>query len=194
MRIEWRHSGGKTARDVHARLEELARAAVREGPICAPHCARAATCPCTRDCPRIPVTLSSDPQKYPIETNIAPLAFEIKRLGVFDPCWSCEGHNDSADKLRNAPAVWFYAHSVTHVRLLSESLSDIFYDNRLSRPWHVRLTFSDPDNVGTTFPLEPRSADEKSLYALRRDIMHLSEDIGWRMEKRAEALRRSIAP
>jgi len=52
---------------------------------------------------------------FPIESGIAPLVFELKRLGVFEPCWSCEGHNDPGGNLWKIPRVWFYCDSVVQV-------------------------------------------------------------------------------
>ncbi|WP_375201010.1 hypothetical protein [Hyphococcus sp.] len=193
MRIERRQDVARETRTIDDSLEEMAHAAIRSGPVCASNCARAGTCPCVRDCPHIPETLSSDPQNFPIEKGVAPLAFEIKKLGVFTPCWSCEGHNDADGAMRNAPAVWFYAHSVTHVRVLSDAVADMLYDKRLSSPWQVRLTFSDPGNLSAAFSLEP-VAGAPDLSALQRDLAHLAEDIDWRVSSRIAALKRSIAP
>ena len=192
MRIERPQDGAATEQAIADSLEEMTRAVIRSGPVCAPDCSRAGCSPCARNCPHIPQMLSSDPEVHPVEQAVAPLAFEIKKLGVFTPCWSCEGHNDANGVLRNAPAVWFYAHSVTHVRVLSEAISEMFYDKRLSSRWQVCLTFSDPDNAGTTFALEPASGVANALSPLRADLQALSEDIGWRMEKQQAALLRSI--
>lgn len=193
MRIERRHDIARETRTTDHSLEEMANAAIQTGPVCASECARAGTCPCTRDCPHISETLSSDPQNFPIEKRVAPLAFEIKKLGVFTPCWSCEGHNDAEGVMRNAPAVWFYAHSVTHVRILGDAVADMLYDKRLSSPWQVRLTFSDPGNLSAAFSLEPVPG-ASNLSALQRDLTHIAEDIDWRVSSRIKALKRSIAP
>ena len=79
---------------------------------------------CRRDCAKAPARLSSDPDRFPVEEKIAPLVFELKKLGVFFPCWSCEGHNDPSGKLWKLPRVWFYADSVVHLRLLSDAIND----------------------------------------------------------------------
>jgi len=193
MRIERNHEIVREARTVDDSLEEMTRAVIRSAPVCAHDCTRAGTCPCTRDCPHIPETLSSDPQNFPIEKGVAPLAFEIKKLGVFTPCWSCEGHNDAEGVMRNAPAVWFYAHSVTHVRILGDAIADMLYDKRLSSPWQVRLTFSDPDNLSAAFSLEPVPG-ASDLSALQLDLTHIAEDIDWRVSSRIAVLKRAIAP
>ena len=111
------------------------------GRVCRPECD--AVCPscsftfcaccCSCDCAYIPAVLTSDPN-FPIETMIAPLAFELKRLGVFEPCWSCEGHNDHDDKLWKIPRVWFNCASVVHVRLLSDVLKELEIDELINGP------------------------------------------------------------
>ena len=46
--------------------------------------------------------LSSDPERYPIEPGIVPLVFALRGLRVFEPCWSCEGHDATACDLEGA--------------------------------------------------------------------------------------------
>lgn len=193
MRIERREKLSGEAQGSDGSLDEMARAVIRSGPVCAPDCSRAGARACTRDCPHIPEMLSSDPQNFPIEKGVAPLAFEIKKLGVFTPCWSCEGHNDADGAVRNMPAVWFYAHSVTHVRVLNDAVADMFYDKRLSSPWQVRLTFADPDNKSVAFSLEP-VAGAQNLADLQCDLGRLAEDLDRRVAARARRLKRAIAP
>jgi len=60
------------------------------GPVSDPLCVEA--CPdysassgCHRDCEKAPLRLSSDPDAFPLEPLIAPLVFELKKLGVFYP-------------------------------------------------------------------------------------------------------------
>lgn len=122
-------------------------------------------------CPEAPKALTSDPVNYPIETGIVPLVFEMKRLGIFDPCWSCEGHLGPAGNLWKLPRVWFYCESLVHVRLLVDGLKDMEVAGRLSCGWRVAVTFSGPDNPETTFSLEPivESEDASLLPKLQAD-------------------------
>jgi len=113
-----------------------------------------------------------------VEPLVAPLVFELKKLGVFYPCWSCEGHDDQAGALMKIPRVWFYADSVVHIRGLVEAVGDLFNMRRLSVRWRVILTHSDSDNPDTTFSLEPESASESSLTALQGDLRVLAEELG----------------
>ncbi len=190
MRIERRQPRHGNLTGDREALEEMASAVIRQGPVCSPNCERAKCQHCSRDCPYIPQTLSSDPGRHPLEPKIAPLAYEIKKLGVFWPCWSCEGHNDQHDNLTKLPAVWFYACSVIHLRVLGESVSDMYYERQLSSPWQVRLCFSDPDNVSTTFSLEPApNGLEVTLCALQSDIARLAEQIEQRVIRKAECIK-----
>ncbi|MDJ0949419.1 MAG: hypothetical protein QNJ94_10900 [Alphaproteobacteria bacterium] len=122
--------------------------------------------------------LSSDPNGYPLEAGIAPLVFEFNRLGVFDPCWSCEGHIGTDGDLWKVPRVWFYAESVVHVRVLAECLQDLSIAGRLNGTWQVVVTYSDSDNADTAFSLEPVVKDPiPSLGALQRDVATIAEEL-----------------
>ncbi len=190
MRIERHHQHQELLTDQRAALEEMASSVVRQGPVCAPNCERAKCQSCSRDCPYIPKILSSDPATHPLEPKIAPLAFEIKKLGVFWPCWSCEGHNDQNNNLVKTPAVWFYAISVIHLRVLGESIADMSYENRLSKPWQLRLCFSDTDNLSTTFSLEPvLNGPPVTLCALQNDITRIAEELETRVMRKAQSLK-----
>lgn len=190
MRIA-RHqkSADQTARNRDA-LDHFMASVIRHGPVCTPTCDRAECQPCSRACPHIPQKLSSDPANHPIEPNIAPLAFEIKRLGVFTPCWSCEGHNDQLNNLVKTPAVWFYANSTVHLRVLGEAVSDIFYDRQISAPWRVRLGFTEADSPSTVFALEPdKERTDLTLSALHHDIGRIAEQLEPRMMRKAEHMK-----
>lgn len=92
--------------------------------------------------------LTSD-AAFPIEPLIAPLVYEMKRSGAFEPCWSCEGHNGADGALLKAPTVWFYC-APSYLRLLAGGLARL----RLHAPWRVVITHSDTDNPEPTFALE----------------------------------------
>lgn len=131
---------------------------------------------CHRFCQAAPLRLSSDPTS-PLEPQIAPLTFELKRLGVFHPCWSCEGHNDEAGQLWKLPRVWFYANSVVHIRALGEAIDRLYLEKRIKARWHVVLTYSDADNPDTTFSLEPEPAAGVQLSALQADARTIAENL-----------------
>ena len=172
MRIARRHGGRSDRQGLRSELHEIPRSDDRRGrPICGPACTRRGAPDCSRHCPDIPRALSSDPDNFPLETRIAPLVFELKRLAVFEPCWSCEGHNGADGTLWKIPRVWFYCRSVVHLRLLADSVKRLFLARKLTTPWHVVITFSDGDNAETTFSLEPSlDRNRPDLTTIQRDI------------------------
>ncbi|MBL4615627.1 MAG: hypothetical protein JKY27_12235 [Magnetovibrio sp.] len=180
MKIRPRTGVQKQKQTVH---DEVARAR-RLGPLLDPVCVQ--DCPdfnpgnpCHRMCSWAPLRLSSEPQDAPLETGIVPLVFELKKLGVFEPCWSCEGHNDAQSVLWKHPRVWFYSDSVVHVRALSIALNKLFANGALSAPWVVMVTFSDADNPDTTFSLEPSSlVAGAKLVDLKADVGVIAENLG----------------
>lgn len=200
MRIERRDSPADRARKLASDIAQAAKASGVEGRVCGPGCtfkcsqcgATACQCDCSPDCAEAPRALSAEPDHYPIEPAIVPLVFEMKRLGLFRPCWSCEGHLRPDGSLWKLPSVWFYCSSQVHVRLLSQGLSHLKAARELSAPWHVAVTFSDPDNPETTFALEPsRSGDgELSLPALRKDAGVIARGLNKMMNDEARTLQR----
>ncbi len=163
MRIERRDSTPDRTRRLS---DEIAEAAVPEGidgRVCSQTCAvicpgcgsTGCQCACSAHCPEAPRALSSDPDKYPVEPGIMPLVFEMKRLDMFRPCWSCEGHLHPDGSLWKVPRVWFYCDSMVHIRLLADGLKDMESSGLIRAPWQVVVTFSDSDNPETTFSVEP---------------------------------------
>jgi len=132
--------------------------------------------------------LSSEGERDPIEPLIAPLVFELRKLGVFYPCWSCEGHTNAAGELWRIPNVWFYSDSVVHVRALADVVSHLYAARQLSARWHVVLTYSDAANPDTTFSLQPDPAAGSSLGALQRDLQVMAGELGHRFWRACDAL------
>ena len=134
-----------------------------DGRICGARCtlvcpqcgSTACRCTCSPQCAEAPRALSSDPDRYPIEPAVLPLVFEMKRIGLFEPCWSCEGHLGTDGALWKLPRVWFYCDSMAHLRLLADLLDALEFSHRLAVRWQVVVTFSNADNPHTTFSLEP---------------------------------------
>jgi len=168
-------------------VEQEVRRAHELGPLRDPVCTD--DCPqfdalagCRRDCAEAPKRLSSEGEKYPVEPLVAPLVFEVKKLGMFEPCWSCEGHLGPTGELWKVPRVWFYSDSVIHVRALANAVAEMFNSKdpqkKLSARWHVVLTHSDADNPDTTFSLEPQwSEADKTLPGLQNDLKILAEGL-----------------
>jgi hypothetical protein len=178
LRIEPRHD----AAALRSLVEDDVRRARAPGPTPDPVCC--GNCPdyrpatgCHRDCPAAARRLSSEGEHSPVEPLVAPLVFELKKLGVFHPCWSCEGHTDQAGNLSKTPRVWFYADSVVHVRALADAINRLFYARRLAARWQLVLTYSDPTNPDTTFSLEPEPVADRPLRVLQGDLRVLADEL-----------------
>jgi hypothetical protein len=142
-----------------------------------PQCGSAScACRCSPYCPDAPRALSAEPDRYPIEAGIVPLVFAMRRQGYFTPCWSCEGHLYTDGAIGKLPCVWFYSESTLHLRLLASGLHKLKHIGRLRASWQVAVTFSDVNNLDTTYALEPaQPLDPKlTLDDLRKDIVEIA--------------------
>lgn len=185
MRIHRRDLTSAQIKAVEAALADLD--AERPGRICGAQCdmvcptcgSVSCQCHCNAQCPDIPAQLSSDPEKYPVEDVVAPLVFELKRLGVVEPCWSCEGHNGLDGKLWKRPAVWFFCDSVTHLRLLADAVEGLYTSRQMNHQWRIRTTYSETDTPDSVFSLEPDKYDlgEAKLETLHADLEVLASNI-----------------
>ncbi len=100
MRIGRRDLSLFRSRGLGAEVARMAEGRLPAGRVCGESCAfrceqcgsTRCNCECSQHCPRAAHALSEDPDRHPIEPGIQPLVFAMKRLGVFTPCWSCEGH------------------------------------------------------------------------------------------------------
>lgn len=178
MKIERRKKSNNRASRFREDIGDILDGESDRAPVCAPDCPVATLANCSRHCADVPRMMSSEGEEYPLEDHIAPLAYELKRLGVFHPCWSCEGHNGPDGKLWKKPQVWFYCSSVVHVRVLANAVAKLHRTRNLSVHWRVALTFSDDDNADSTFSLEPKLDSEQPLLTtLRRDINTITEHL-----------------
>lgn len=153
-------------------------------------------CACSPDCPDLPRVLSPEPDLYPIEEAIAPLVFEMKRTGIFTPCWSCEGHlSPNSAALWKIPQVWFYCDSVVHLRLLAEMLSQLKIDKVTQAQWEIAVGFSDANNPDTTFALRPQMKPDHgySLWQLQADAAALAKNLESALAQKAEKLQSQTA-
>ena len=188
MRIGRRGCIGADPTDVRAELDEILKFEPCPDSVCGAACQIPDPRNCSKSCPDIPNILSSDPEKFPLESRIAPLVYELKRLGVFEPCWSCEGHNKPDGSFWKRPQVWFYAHSVVHLRVLANGIKEIHLREKLNVPWKIAVTFSDSNNAETTFSLRPRiDRDDITLIPLQNDVDAIASAL--HAQVRAEALK-----
>ncbi len=181
---------------IHGEAHGEARDGRPCGTLCTTKCpvcgATDCRCACSRTCANIPLMLSSEPDMLPLEAKIAPLVYEMNRLGFFRPCWSCEGHMGKDGTLWKTPRVWFYSASQVHVRLLAESLQELRIQKRLKVPWRVGVTFSDEGNLDTTYALEPDMGllSNAGLDALQNDVAVIAEHLGTVIKEQARKLSR----
>lgn len=145
-------------------------------PICDPNCVDLNNKSCNRFCDKISNMLSSDP-KMPIETAIAPLVFELKRLVVFKPVWSCEGHEQFGE-IRKIPRVWFNCMSVTWLKLLGDILMHLYNQKKTIALWEVKSVSVGREDIGALFSLEPGNFDDKkTILDLQSDSTYLANNI-----------------
>ena len=146
-------------------------------------------------CLEAPRALSSEPECFPIEPGIVPLVFEMKRLGMFSPCWSCEGHSHPDGSLAKPPRVWFYSNAMVQVRLFANGLADLKFAKQLNASWNIVVTYSDPDNPDTAFSVEPiLAADSKiALRELQGDVATIARSLQAMMNGEAKKLLEATA-
>jgi len=192
MRIRKSDKAGAKKPEVKIDLQAMDGRMALSNPVCSPDCQKFHASACSAHCSDAPALLSSDPA-YPVEVAVAPLVFALKQMGVFDPCWSCEGHYDTSGNLWKLPRVWFYADSVVHVRVLSHAIKDMFHKGRISHNWEVSVTHSDDNNLATTFSLQPVLADgENSLGSLHRDIEAITQNLHAFVRKQVNLLQENL--
>lgn len=188
MRIARLKKSARQQDNVRRELDEITRAEPARPPVCSDECTKFEDKGCHMHCPDAPAMLSSEID-YPLEPKITPVVFELKRLAVFHPCWSCEGHEDKTGKLWKVPRVWFYAQSVVHVRLLADSMAELYLDGKLNASWEVVLTVTDTDNTDTSFSLQPNLKSEVvTLRELHQDLESIAAQLRQLVIRKAEEL------
>ncbi len=177
-----------------------------EGRVCGAHCkivcnscgSMKCQCMCAHDCKNLPRMLSSSPDDLPIEMDIAPLVFELRRTGFYTPCWSCEGHLGCDDKLWKLPQVWFTCESAVHLRLLADMLQTMEFRQQVRVPWAVMITHSDAGNPETTYTLRPHQGVRDCvgppvLTSLQADVVAIAHALSSGLAERARSLKFEMA-
>lgn len=130
-------------------------------------------CLCGSHCPNIAQVLSSEPEAFPIEANIAPLVYAITSLRVVETCWSCEGHPATNTQSMKIPQVWFNTPTETYASLIAKHLSTLRYKKKLNYVWEVMVNPFNADGVATTFIMKPDLTShpgEPDLPLLQKDL------------------------
>ena len=185
MKIDRHRQSNKSPETIRQALDQLL---VPKGSRTAPCQAACQVDPqdCSRHCSGIPTAMSSQPNEYPIEEKIAALVYELGRIGVFQPCWSCEGHLDSNGVLWKLPQIWFYADADLHVRLLADCLRMMAANRITAAEWEIALTRSALDDPETTYCLKPVIQKDTTLPLLQSDIVKLSEQLETKLVEAAQ--------
>ena len=187
MRIRKRCGSEREEQQIRSELAMAEQAKGVVGRICGSQCqdvcmscgSQKCQCMCAPKCPQAPHMLSSDPDRFPIEPAILPLVLEMKRQGLFHPCWSCEGHLGRDGSLWKLPRVWFYCDATTHLRLLADMVGALYDAKILKNRWQVVVISSAPDNPHTTFSLEPTCEPNRTLAlsTLQKDARLIADSL-----------------
>lgn len=123
--------------------------------------------------------MSSEPDKYPIETAILPLVYAFYTLRLTMPCWSCEGHNDPHGDIFKTPKLWFYSAHEFYPKLVAQYVSKLKGDRKLTNHWGIRVLPFSQSMYTTTYSLEPLdiNAEPTDLTSLQQDIKIIAQDL-----------------
>jgi hypothetical protein len=133
------------------------------------------------------MAMSSEPERYPIESKIVPLVYALFTSRLCVPCWSCEGHPASnVNGEEKYPAVWFYSRSLMYPRLISEYLDDMLFKKKIAHPWRIRV-LSWAQGLDTRFCIEPKvgSGQDARLSDLQAEIPVIAESLAADLKSRA---------
>lgn len=193
MRISVRSTSNKEQNEVLDRVNEVTRLQPQLINVCRDNCSFSDSSPCSRDCDKAPAMLSSDGDEYPLDIKIAPLVFELKRMGFYTPCWSCEGHLGPDGKVWKLPRVWFYTTSDVYVRLLNDAIQCFAFSQILNALWEIKLVAIADASFDTMYSLEPAAQNEEhNLLKLQDDISLLSLNLFRLVTSRAYELNEKL--
>ncbi len=176
------YQNGIHVQDLHDLLSQPAYAELRPCVGCDKPCpcsnSRICTCLCGPDCAHAPIAMSSDADRYPIESKIVPLVFGINCLRVCRPYWSCEGHQFKSDRVVRVPQVWFYTRSLMYPKLIAEHLARLVARKAIHNSWQICVTYTD-ENLEAGFSIKPdmNSIKEPCLETMQRDANIIAESL-----------------
>ena len=144
---------------------------------------------CSARCADAPRALSIEPDRYPIETSVVPIVYELNVLRLVQTCWSCEGHMDAEGNLWKVPQVSFYSASPVFVQLLAARIAGLRQAKQLGYEWHIAFS-SYGDSSVPTYTLEPRfrPTDEARLGVLQQDLKVIGENLSIEIRRAASEL------
>ena len=144
---------------------------------------------CSGYCECAAQALSIDPVRYPIESNVVPLVFEITASRLMQTCWSCEGHMDNENKLWKVPQVSFYSDSPIYPKLVLIHLMRLYQSKALGYRWHVVLS-DFTQTLSLTYSIQPDLNQEESprLGLLQQDLRIISDEMHQKLKLIAREL------
>ncbi len=161
----------------------------------------AAVCPrqpprsdCSPDCPDVRTSLSTEPAAEPLEATVAPLVYQLAKLQVFQPYWSCGGHSHPDGTIWKTPRVWFYCADIVHARALADCLLDTKVRKFLKCRWQIALTYCEPGNTGAAFAIEPSPAETVPLADLQSDARRLADILSDAMARQLDIIEAAASP
>lgn len=146
---------------------------------------------CSAKCGEAAQALSIEPERYPIESKVVPLVFEIMTTRLMQSCWSCEGHMDPDNKLWKVPQVSFYSDSPIYPKLVLIHLTRLYQDKVLGYRWHVVLS-DFTQTLGLTYSIQPdlNQEEQPRLGLLQQDLQTISKNMHTRLKDIAAELLR----
>jgi len=159
-----------------------------DAPPC-PGCEEHVPVMCSAKCPDAPRALSIEPERYPVESKVVPLVYELMSTRVLMTCWSCEGHMGADDKLWKLPMVSFYSASPVYPKLLLKHIEILTYKKALKYRWQIVLSdFS--QTPGVTYSIQPDLSfvEDVHLGQLQHDITIIADDALLKLKSIAEGM------
>ncbi len=59
--------------------------------------------------------------------------------------------------------VWFYCRSMLYLRILKDGLNHLKLIGKVNSQWEILVTFSDPENLDTTFSIQPSAPQSPAI-------------------------------
>lgn len=134
------------------------------------------TCMCGPDCEHVPMVMSSDPERYPIEGKIVALVFGFNCLRICPPYWSCEGHTFPNGELFRVPQVWFYSRSMIYPKMIREYVFNLTHTKAIQYPWQICLAYTE-NSLETGFSIEPdiKAIVNPDLHVMQTDAQVVAD-------------------
>ena len=154
-----------------------------------PGCTQHIPTACSPKCTDAAQALSIDPVRYPLESKVLPLVYEVMASAGLKSCWSCEGHMNTEGALWKVPQVCFYSDAPFYPQLVLMHLLDLFHAKKLKYSWHIVLS-EFTRSLDITYSIQPNlnHVSEPHLGALQSDMQVIAEDMHGKVKAIARAL------